>query len=174
MERVRRVVTGVEEGGGSVFVRDDNVEPVRPPILGGNTLHILYGDDAPVVAPTSGEVRDDLTWLPNPGGYRFLMFTYPPASRRVFPGGLEASIAETDRTLPGLTDIVSGANGMHTTPTVDLEYVVAGELILTLDSGQQKTLRAGDVLIQCGASHAWSNDGDTEATMLLVFVGAGQ
>jgi quercetin dioxygenase-like cupin family protein len=42
---------------------------------------------------------------------------------------------------------------MHTTDTVDMEFVISGEIVLELDDGVETTLRAGDVNIQNGTRH---------------------
>ena len=58
--------------------------------------------------------------------------------------------------------------GMHFTDTADHFYVIEGEVVLVLESGDV-VLRAGDVGICRGAMHGWRNDGDTVAR-LLTFV----
>jgi mannose-6-phosphate isomerase-like protein (cupin superfamily) len=171
MDQVRRVVTGVREDGASVFVSDEVVEARRPPILNGNEVVVVFGGDETPTAPNAGDLQE-LSWFPGAGGYRFLIFTYPPSSEQVFPDDLEAAVAESERVAPGLARAVTDGGAMHHTSTVDLEYVLQGEFTLTLDSGESKVLRAGDTLVQCGARHAWANHGDGPATMLLVFIGA--
>jgi mannose-6-phosphate isomerase-like protein (cupin superfamily) len=171
MESVRRVVTGVREDGRSVIVSDEVIHARRPPILNGNEVLVLFGEDEVPTSPHAGE-HVETTWFPPRGGYRFLIFSYPPHSRRVIPDDLDAAIAESERIAPGLAAAVTDGAAMHHTYTVDLEYVLEGEFTLTLDSGESTVLRKGDVLVQCGSKHAWANDGDGPATMLLVFVGA--
>jgi len=43
-------------------------------------------------------------------------------------------------------DPESTGPGLHATQAVDLAIVMAGEVVLELDSGEKKTLRAGDAL----------------------------
>ena len=54
----------------------------------------------------------------------------------------------------------------HASATVDLGYVVAGEITLVLDSDDVR-LGAGDCLVQLGAHHGWRNDGATPCRMLF-------
>ncbi len=175
MQNIRRVITGIDENGRSVFVADEILEAKVPPTLGGNQIFDLFGSDAVPIVPNDGTVEQGLRFFPTlPEGYRFIIFTYPPESEITVPEDPAAAWAETERLTPGMGDAVSDSGGMHYTATIDLEYVIAGEFTLTLDDGVSKVLKAGDSLIQCGAKHAWANKSDSPATLLLVFVGAKQ
>jgi len=61
---------------------------------------------------------------------------------------------------------------MHKTPTVDLIYIVSGEVYAVLDEGE-KLLKPGDLLVQRGTSHAWDNRSDETCYMFAVLIGAG-
>jgi mannose-6-phosphate isomerase-like protein (cupin superfamily) len=168
------VVTGIDDSGESVFVSYEQIEGVFPPLLGGNEVFELFGEDEIPTVPHTGQAQPGLSHFPGvPGGYRFVIFTYPPeAEMTPVPEDFDAALAETERLTPGMSAAVTDSAGVHHTATVDLEYVLAGEFTLTLPNGQSKVLKAGDALVQCGQNHAWSNKGDVPATMLLVFVGA--
>ncbi|EXJ76397.1 uncharacterized protein A1O5_00905 [Cladophialophora psammophila CBS 110553] len=45
----------------------------------------------------------------------------------------------------------------HSTSSVDLGFIMAGEIVLMLDGGEEKTLSAGDMFIQQATNHAWAN-----------------
>ena len=64
------------------------------------------------------------------------------------------------------------AHGMHTTDTVDYVIVVAGEVWLELDDGQEVLVKAGDCVIQNGTRHAWRNRADVPCVMAAVMIGA--
>jgi hypothetical protein len=169
---MRRVVTGVDQNGKSIVVSDDEIEPTRPPSLGGNEIYDIFGADEIPHVPSEGADPGLLRFFPaGPGGYRFVIFRYPPDSERTVPDDLEAAMAETERVTPGMGDAVSDASGTHYTATVDLEYVLEGEFTLTLDDGASTVLKQGDALVQCGPRHSWANNSDEWATMLLVFLG---
>jgi len=173
MEEVRRVITGIDENGKSAFVSDEIVPAKVPPTLGGNRVFELFGSDSIPTVPNAGEVEQGLRFFPQgPGSYRYLLFTMPPEHEVTVPEDAEAAWAETERLTPGMGDAVSDASGMHYTATVDLELVLQGEVTLTLDTGESKVLKAGDVLVQCGANHSWSNKGTETCAILLTFVGA--
>ena len=53
--------------------------------------------------------------------------------------------------------------GFHKTDTIDYAIVLSGEIYALMDEGEV-LLKAGDVLIQRGTNHAWSNR--TEAAVL--------
>jgi mannose-6-phosphate isomerase-like protein (cupin superfamily) len=58
---------------------------------------------------------------------------------------------------------------MHRTETVDYAVVLEGEITLILDEGELN-LKAGDVVIQRGTSHAWSNRSGKVTKMLYVLI----
>jgi quercetin dioxygenase-like cupin family protein len=173
MGSIRTVVRGIDSGGQSVFVSDDEVEGVVPPLLAGNEIFRLFGEEGVPTVPDRAIPEEGLGFFPeSPGGYRFVIFTYPPDSQRLEPDNSDEALRETERLTPGMSGAVTDAARMHYTATVDLEYVLAGEFTLSLPNGEGKVLRAGDALIQCGAKHAWANNGAIPATMLLVHLGA--
>lgn len=58
--------------------------------------------------------------------------------------------------------------GMHFTDTADHFYVIEGEVVLVLESGDV-VLRKGDMGILRGAVHGWRNDG-AEMARMITFV----
>jgi hypothetical protein len=74
---VRRVVTGHDASGKSVFVSDDAVEP--QPRTG---FHRLWGGDATPRFPDDGSMPQHDMYFPPIGGFRFGMFSLPPDSTR--------------------------------------------------------------------------------------------
>jgi quercetin dioxygenase-like cupin family protein len=62
--------------------------------------------------------------------------------------------------------------GMHTTVTIDFEYVISGRVVLELDDGATVELGPGDTVVQNGTRHAWRNPFDEPVTLLVVLVGA--
>jgi quercetin dioxygenase-like cupin family protein len=61
---------------------------------------------------------------------------------------------------------------MHTTATIDYGVVISGEAVLELDDRQKVTLRPGDVYVQNGTRHRWSNEGDVPAVIAVTLLGA--
>ena len=58
---------------------------------------------------------------------------------------------------------------MHRTDSVDYAIMLEGELVAIMDEGET-VLRAGDVLIQRGTSHAWANRSGQPARIAFVLV----
>jgi quercetin dioxygenase-like cupin family protein len=56
--------------------------------------------------------------------------------------------------------------GMHKTNTVDYSIVFEGDIWLELDDGKTVHLPEGDVVVQNGTRHAWTNKGSNPVTML--------
>jgi mannose-6-phosphate isomerase-like protein (cupin superfamily) len=171
---IRRVVTGVNAEGKSVFVSDDGVGPVAPALMPGLAFHRLWGQDDTPVAPQDGKPPPAHDYFPPAGGYRVGTFTLPPDSTPP-PEGVDvaAGLAELQATLPGLMDHMEPENpGMHTTVTIDVELVVSGRVVLELDDGAKVELAPGDTVVQNGTRHAWRNPYDEPATLLVVLVGA--
>jgi quercetin dioxygenase-like cupin family protein len=61
---------------------------------------------------------------------------------------------------------------MHTTATIDLEVVLAGQITLELDNGEKRTMGFGETIIQNGTRHRWSNPGTEPAMLAVVSIGA--
>jgi mannose-6-phosphate isomerase-like protein (cupin superfamily) len=58
---------------------------------------------------------------------------------------------------------------MHRTKTIDYGIVLSGEVYLVLDK-EETLLRAGDVVVQRGTNHAWSNRSDQPCRMAFILI----
>ena len=172
--KVRRVVTGQVDGGKSVFVSDEMVEPVTVSLMPGAEFHRLWGADDTPKLPTDGSPTSQQQYFPPPNGFRWGFFTLPPASRQTLEGiDFEKAMQELEEKLPGLAGHMEpDAPGMHTTDTVDFEVVLSGEVVLELDDGAEVTLKAGDTVVQNGTRHAWHNRGDVPVVIAVGIIGA--
>lgn len=171
---MRRVVTGVDADGKSVFVSDEQVAPVTSPVSPGLAFQRMWGQDDIPVAPQDGTPPPAHDYFPPAGGYRVGTFTLPPDGTPP-PEGLDvgAALAEVEAQLPGLMAHMEPDNpGMHTTVTIDFEYVISGRVVLELDDGATVELGPGDTVVQNGTRHAWRNPFAEPATLLVVLVGA--
>lgn len=74
-----------------------------------------------------------------------------------------------NRARPGVR---ANAAHLHRTDTVDYVICVTGEIDMFLDDAQFITLRAGDVLIQRGTYHAWTNRSDKPCRLAVVLLDA--
>lgn len=170
---VRRVVTG-HRGGKAVFASDELVAPLTMPMLPGAEFFRLWGGDAVPTFPDDGTLPGQPMYFPPVGGYRFGIFSVPPAGGRA-PADLDpvAGLAEVEAKLPGLlAHMEPNEPGMHTTDTIDFEVILSGEVTLELDDGALTTLHAGDTVVQNGTRHRWANPGVVPAIIAVFIVGA--
>jgi mannose-6-phosphate isomerase-like protein (cupin superfamily) len=171
---MRRVVTGVNAEGKSVFASDEVVDGVAPALMPGLEFHRLWGQDETPASPQDGTAPPSPDYFPPAGGYRVGTFTLPPDGTAP-PEGIDvaAGLAEVEAQLPGLMAHMEPDNpGMHTTVTIDFEYVISGRVVLELDDGAEVELGPGDTVVQNGTRHAWRNPFDETATLLVVLIGA--
>jgi mannose-6-phosphate isomerase-like protein (cupin superfamily) len=174
MEDVRRVVTGHSPEGKAVFVSDDKVAAAATGQGSAGGIHQLWGSDETPTFPDDGRRPSQSAFFPPVGGYRFVVVTMPPGGARRAPqGDPEATRSESERRFPGLASHMEADNpGMHTTDTVDFEYIVSGEIVLELDDGAEVVLGPGDTVVQNGTRHRWHNRSDEPAVYVAFLVGA--
>ena len=80
------VVTGQNESGKSVIVRNTAVKPVSLALLPGYEFHRIWGSDSAPELPTDGTPPPQPHYFPPKGGFRFAFFTIPPdTTTRVDP-----------------------------------------------------------------------------------------
>ncbi|WP_313093645.1 cupin domain-containing protein [Chryseobacterium flavum] len=60
---------------------------------------------------------------------------------------------------------------MHQTLTLDYIIILFGELYLIMEEGET-LLKPGDIVIQRGTNHAWSNRSDEPCIQLAILIDA--
>lgn len=176
---MRRVVTGHDAKGRSVFVSDGEPPKQVAHEAGGIAIAEVWGTEGVPSIPPSGEDPTTVlhTYFPGPGGTRFVVVRFSPAAaaERAAASGVDVAAASQrffDR-FPGLGDLMEPDHpGMHASQTVDYLVVLEGEIELELDDGATKRLRAGDLVVQNGTRHAWRNPGAVDCVLAGVVVGA--
>jgi mannose-6-phosphate isomerase-like protein (cupin superfamily) len=169
--KVRRVTTGHDTKGKAIVASDTEVEGTTLGLLPGAEFHRLWGADRPPHFPDSGARPEGPSYFPPSGGFRFMMFTVAPhsTSRRAAVDR-HTLLAEMEAKLPGLgSHMEPNHPGMHTTDTIDFEYIISGDVWLDLDDGAAVHLHAGDTVVQNGTRHRWRNEG-TEPCRIVVFM----
>jgi quercetin dioxygenase-like cupin family protein len=174
--KVRRVVTGHTAEGKSFFASDTEVEGIEASLMPGLEMLPVWGADEPPTFPDDGSPAQFRTVFPTLGGFRYWIFVVPPAfvpSEEASEETLAAGMAEMEEKFPGLLATFDPDEpGMHQHVTVDLLYVLSGEIVLELDNGREAQLRAGDTVVQSGTRHAWRNRSLEECRLLVVNIGA--
>jgi mannose-6-phosphate isomerase-like protein (cupin superfamily) len=171
----RRVVTGHDERGAAIFAADEVIEPITLALLPGFEFQRLWGGDATPHFPGPAIEPSGQQYFPPVGGFRFGTFTVAPNSSAEAMGEIDvaAALAELEEKLPGMSGHMEpDAPGMHTTATIDFEYVVSGRVVLELDDGATRELGPGDTVVQNGTRHAWRNPFDEPCVMVVVLIGA--
>ena len=170
---IRRVTTGHDPSGKAIFVSDTEVEGDTFAQLPGVAFHRLWGADDLPKFPDRGSPPVYTDYFPPLGGFRFMTFTVAPRGQpQLTPEERRALHADFRSRLPGLAEHMEVANpGMHTTDTIDFEYIVSGEVWLELDDGACVHLRPGDTVVQNGTRHAWRNRGAEPCHVVVFMVG---
>ena len=177
-KKIRRVVTGHNSRGKSVFVSDGppTREVTFKRLKGFAIIGAWATDHGMTALPGSDDPTKRMTtFVPGHGGTRLAITIFPPAlrgnARRKAPP--PPTRAEMLAKLPGLAESMEGSDvGMHTTDTVDYDIIMSGDLWLELDDGAEVHLKPGDIVVQNGTRHAWHNRGAKPCVMYSVLVGA--
>jgi hypothetical protein len=176
MVTVRRVVTGTDESGKSVFISDAVVPNSHAfeTMPGQAQTRIWFTAGVPAIRPPAEEPTDNHgPVVPGPGGASFLIVQYAPDSVVMSPDfDPEASGRELAAYAPDMAAVFE-RDGMHRTHSVDYGVVLQGEVWLELDDGAEARLTAGDTIVQHAARHAWRNKTQTPATVAFVITGPG-
>ncbi|MFH8291975.1 hypothetical protein [Streptomyces sp. NPDC018059] len=180
---IRRVITGHNEKGQAVVVRNEPLHPDTP----GFAHYRIWGAEQPPVFPDTGQLpagADSL--VPAPGGLRVRMVSMPPHfgaddmydtsdPQRRAEAARAQSAAEpgvlADPNPPGTYGTAPGASGMHAAASADCVMQISGESVCLLADSEVR-LHAGDWLVINGVTHSWRDDGDISAVMLTIAYGA--
>ncbi len=173
---IRRVVTGHDAQGRAVVLEDGYAPNVRhDPSRPGYFLTQLWITPS---SPAPIDNGDDLTTgpvslAPPPGGTVVRIIEFPPASQELRQ--VDADTAKQAFALFGGQDALTSGDTpkrhpfMHRTETVDYAMVLSGEITMLLDESEV-TLKAGEILIQRGTNHAWTNRSEQACRVLFVLV----
>jgi len=170
---IRRVVTGHDANGKATVIMDGPAgcilsRPNRP----GVTLTNLWQADR---TPAPMERRDDPVDGP--------LILHPPKNGSVFRiVQFDPEDPEVLKTLDGaaaFAEMGAGANVvrnarhpfMHRTDSLDYAVVLTGEIYMMMDE-EEWLLKAGDVVVQQGTNHAWSNRGTEPCQIAFVLCDA--
>jgi mannose-6-phosphate isomerase-like protein (cupin superfamily) len=171
---IRRVVTGHDAAGKSIFIMDGHAPHVFSRGTGSAVVTELWATRG---APADNRGNDDAVApafrLPPPQrGTVFRIIEYPPDSERLLALARERDAGDDGSGRNAARDRGNPRHpGFHKTHSVDYAIVLAGEIYALMDEGEVR-LQAGDVLIQRGTNHAWSNRTSKPATVAFVLIDA--
>jgi hypothetical protein len=159
MSTVRRIVTGHDASGKSVFLSVGEPPQFhgRPP--GPTVFYELWNTAQAPARITATEDREPndrlpLRLPPDAGGTIIRILD-------LHPGHVQALAPRDDGRHPG----------MHRTRTIDYGIVLEGSLWLMLDDSEV-LCEPGDVVIQRGTAHAWENRSNAVARIAFVLIDA--
>ena len=154
---IRRIVTGHNAQGKSIFVSDGPSPHVLTlPGRGDFALTNLWVTDR---APANNAGNADAAARP--------VVLEPPANGSIFrvvefpsektAGGFDRGAAFKAMGADHAMDPSASRHpGMHKTSSVDYAIVLSGEILALMDEGET-LMKTGDCLVQRGTNHAWSN-----------------
>jgi hypothetical protein len=166
---VRRVVTAVNASGRSFVSSDERLPLDEEPSESLRPIALWEASGMPVSNAGPGD--------PVPGGIvDYVVPKIPGTLIRIVDVPPERSLGEVSEPVrtPGVTldeARLEVHRGFHKTDTLDLVLVLEGEIWLLLDE-DETLLRTGDVLVQRGTYHAWSNRGEQVCRVLVVMATA--
>lgn len=173
---VRRIVTGHDENGRSIIVSVGDCPNVFVsediPGFGASVAWLTEpGDISNVGNEDTATADTQVPMYPKVGGSIFRIATFPPdaaysdqAAQTMFSefGGEHArAAAEED----------SRHFWFHRTDSLDYGIVLDGEVWLMTDEGEC-LMKPGDVVVQRGTSHSWSNRSDKPCRMAFILLGS--
>ena len=162
----RRVVTGNDADGYSGVLWDSNAANTRPnPVVPGTGMTQFWCFET---MPASVAGEDDLgappfTDAPPQNG---LFLRYVESAKMPDGYDLIDDPTATPEHEPIFEPITGrgdrggrnkGQSGIHMTRSVDYGFLMEGKRTLILDDGASYDLKKGDVVIELGNYHAWSN-----------------
>ena len=158
--RVRRLVTGLDEQGRSTIVLEDVAR------------HAAVGHDTPAYVATQ-LWRTESTPADNTGP---VVDPYD-TDQQLSVGPSAAGTVFRTLELPPDADWRFDAEGneirplaYHTTRSIDYAIVLSGSVWAVLDEAEVE-MHAGDVMVQRGTAHAWSNRSDSSCVLAFVLIG---
>jgi mannose-6-phosphate isomerase-like protein (cupin superfamily) len=179
LSEVRRIITGHTADGVATIIEDGPTpavitNPARP----GYVLRNIWrtsGAPAPVDGPD--DITEHTGVLPPANGTVLRVIDIPPDPddpeelRKRIEAMFMATYPDADHTGGDLAADGQPPRhpGMHKTMTVDYAIVLSGEMTAIMDDCET-VMRAGDILVQRGTNHAWSNRSDETARIAFVLI----
>ena len=171
MSDIRRVVTGLDAQNRAVVQFDSRLALESGP-FGINSVNLWITDGYPAGFSFERDtVPRPMGISPPDNGTKFRIVEFPPldaaTEAKMPPDLLQARVGDKapKRGVPVTHPL------MHRTRSVDYAIVLSGEIYAMMDEGEV-LLKAGDVLIQRGTSHAWSNRTKDPAIVAFVLIDA--
>lgn len=167
----RRVVTGHDTGGVAVVESDEIATHYleRPNRPGVRLTNFWLSRSTPAEYDGPVETCDGPFILhPPENGSVFRCVEFMPEDPEVL-AKLDGKAAFAE--MGAGANVVEGARHpfMHRTDSLDYAVIVSGEIYMLLDDSEVH-LKAGDVVVQRGTNHAWSNRGTEPCVIAFILI----
>jgi mannose-6-phosphate isomerase-like protein (cupin superfamily) len=174
--QIRRVVTGHDQKGRAIVISDGPAPFVHVNKAERDWFSVdiwrTHEMPAAIVAqrpePTEGPRRQ----MPTKSGTVLRINSFPPESEAV----RKMTPADSLRVFEGLGNPQAATHGkggrhpmMHRTESIDYALILSGEITMLLDD-EEVVLKTGDVVVQCGTNHAWSNRSNAPCTVAFILI----
>lgn len=170
----KRVVTG-HDAQGQAVVASSGPTPNNFPLkaVPGTVFYEVWNSSASPALLDNGDdpTNQPLQLSPMPLGSVIRVVDIPPDSvqNQVSAEDAAAVFAEIGQVHAGTGQTDSKHKLMHRTETLDYGVVTEGEVWLVLD-GEDVHLKRGDIVVQRGTNHAWSNRTEQMARMVFILL----
>ena len=165
---VRRVVTGHDTSGKAIVLMDGDAPNRKLRQTGIVSTLLWVTDETPAdISGSADRAAREIGVPPPPNGSILRVVDFPPesAAKQADNAAILREMGVAAGSAP-----VRHAH-MHRTRSVDYAIVLSGEIYALMDEGEV-LLKAGDVLIQRGTNHAWSNRTDDPCYVAFVLIDA--
>ena len=171
--KIRRVVTGHNENGLATVIMDDDADCVlqRPNRPGVTLTNLWQNTKTPAEMERHDDpVTDPLILHPPKNGSVFRIVQFDPENPDELTK-LDGKAAFSE--MGAAANVVEGARHpfMHRTDSLDYAVVLTGEIYMMMDEDEY-LVKAGDVIIQQGTNHAWSNRGTEPCQIAFILIDA--
>ena len=171
---VRRIVTGHDAHGKSIFTEDAAAPSVHtnPRRVGYHLTNLWMTDQTPcLVGNEADPTTRPLTLEPPKNGTVVRIVEFGPEGE--WTKDLDGSGAKEAFGAMGTNKASTYKPGghplMHRTESVDYALVLEGEIVIVLDDSE-RLMQQGDFLVERGTSHAWANRSGKPCKMLFVLI----
>src|SRR5688500_12859056 len=170
MKPARRIVTIDRENGKGSLVSDGPAPDVRfDPARPGFASERLWVTDTHPAKIVYESLQHPDTLEPPPGGSVCRVLTLPPDENwkgKVRKREVEAWFQAVGSPKASTYSAQAPHPYMQKTRTLEFAVVLEGEVVLVLDT-QEVRLKAGEIVIQRGTNHAWSNQSGRSARIAI-------
>ena len=170
----RRIVTGRDTHGRAIVIHDTSASVFHPKNRPGvEVTNLWITTETPAsLADATDRTQEPVALIPPAQGTVFRIVEFSP--ERDWIGQLDRKAARESFASFGAEQALDNSEQprhplMHKTETIDYAIVLSGECYMVLDDSEV-LVTAGDVIIQRGTNHAWSNRSDRPCRIAFVLI----